>query len=134
MITAITNPPPLSGRPTLSARLTLMFPWQQTTFTKWSGSLSDDITHTCWSQEGSFVPGHGVHPPPRQDIQQGVQQGVYLTPVLSQAYSDHLNFFYLESSARFTNKVKSIIMSLNLSSSQLPRIPLAEIVSKLILI
>ena len=36
--------------------------------------------------------------------------------------------------ARFTNKVKSIIMSLNFSSSQLARISLAEFVSKLILI
>ena len=35
---------------------------------------------------------------------------------------------------RFTNKVKSIIMSLSFSSSQLARIPLAECVSKLILI
>ena len=36
--------------------------------------------------------------------------------------------------ARFTNKVKSIIMSLNFSSSQLASISLAEFVSKLILI
>ena len=35
---------------------------------------------------------------------------------------------------RFTNTTKSIIMSLNFSSSQLARIPLAEFVSKLILI
>ena len=37
------------------------------------------------------------------------------------------------SRARFTKKVKSIIMSFNLSSSQLARISLAEFVSKLIL-
>ena len=36
--------------------------------------------------------------------------------------------------ARFTNKVESIIMSLNFSSSQFARISLAEFVSKLILI
>ena len=37
-------------------------------------------------------------------------------------------------SFRFTNKIKSIIMSLNFSSNQLARISLAEFVSKLILI
>ena len=36
--------------------------------------------------------------------------------------------------ARFINKVKSIMMSLNFSSSQLARISLAEFVSKLIFI
>ena len=52
--------------------------------------------------------------------------GIQTLPVLG---SKHY-----QSWARFTNKVKSIIMSLNFSSSQLARISLAEFVSKLILI
>ena len=48
--------------------------------------------------------------------------------------SDPWEADFLYPRAQFTNNVKSIIMSLNFSSSQLARISLAEFVSKLILI